>query len=142
MKIDYDRLVIVASLHGEKFIGYVPPGMELSPQEYMRSAATANQPVTLHEVRTLLSQPQMRRLESGEEIIAGFVAVLPFEFMLGATEELWVRPSSWYFPADNEDSKKEIEALLTKAELSEKKLAAVRSAMEAGLSVPTGLIRR
>lgn len=132
MEIDHERLVIVAALHGEKFIGHTPGYIKCTPQEYMEKAAQQNKPVELYNVRSLLSQPQAKKLPSGETVIAGFVALMPFEFMPGPAEKIWVRASTWHFPAENPRSKEKIITLLAQAEDSERKV----SALEAGIDVP------
>lgn len=144
MKIDYSRLIIVAALHGEKYIGHVPKGVKNAPA-YMESAAKANQPVRITEVRTILSQPQVTELPTGEKIIGGMVAILPFEFFPGPADQVWVRASSWHFPAENPGSKKKIDLMLksaveseAKLEQLEKQMEAVQAAQKAGLTVPQG----
>ena len=144
MKIDWDRLVIVAAMHGEKYIGFLPREVE-DPDEWMRELGRTNQPVLLHHVRTILSQPQVQKLPNGQQVIAGLVAVLPFEFNPGPAEELWVRASSWHFPIVNEKSQEKIMRLLEKAEESEVQIAElerqanlVEDATRAGLIVPRG----
>jgi len=145
LKIDWNRLVIVASMHGEKYIGFVPESRE-SSQDYMYTQARENRPVCLYGVRTLISQPQMQKLPNGQQVIAGFVAVIPFEFNPGPAEELWVRASSWHFPVNNPESQAKVEKLLKRAEESEAQIAElekqmdlVDSARDAGIITPNGM---
>jgi len=140
--IDWKRLVIVAALHGEKYIGFVPDSLG-DPQEYMVRVAKNNEPMRLQDVRTILSQPQMQKLPNGQQVIAGFVAVLPFEFNPGPAEELWVRASSWHFPVHNVESQEKIMRLMEKAVESEaqiveleKQANMVDDATAAGLVLP------
>lgn len=145
-KIDWNRLVVVAALHGEKYIGFIPEETQASPQDYMYTQARENKPVCLYHVRTLISQPQMQTLANGQQVIAGFVAVIPFEFNPGPAEELWVRASSWHFPVNNPESQEKVQKLLDKAVESEAQIAELERQMDlqdkardAGIITPNGM---
>lgn len=133
--IDWQRLVVVSSMHGERYLGSVSWTVS-DPKKYLEERGQAGLPIRLHDVRNLLGQVSPRVDAEGK--LAGFsrmMVLLPLEMINGPLPELYVIPSSWYFPGENGD---ECKKLVTKM-IEEAAEAEIRaSATAAGLHLVTG----
>lgn len=99
--IDPERLVVVTTTFGEKFVGHIPPYWLVE----------ANQTLELSNVRSLVSRIQItdRNSSSG---VTSMSFVVPIDLASTALPKLWVIPSSWYFPKDTPDILDKILSLL------------------------------
>ncbi len=131
MKLNYQRVVIVSSYHGEKYLGEVE-GTE-NPHQVMDKAASEKGSVALKNARLLISQMRMNQTGGGQvQSIANMILLVPIDMSPGALEKINVMPSSWYFPISTPSIQKKIEELIQGAEDNEK----VNSAIESGLHIP------
>ena len=131
MKYDVDKLVLLTSRHGEKFLGTVPNHLEA--KAYVQECAHNNVPVVLENVRLFHSQAEAKMNQAGQVLgIQTFAALLPLPLFSGPAERLHVMVSTWLFPSESPSGIKKIEELLEAAEKNER----INQAQEAGLHIP------
>ena len=123
---DFERIVVVTTASGEKFLGWIPKGED--PVGYM------DQPTVKIEDARLVAVQQQPRMNPQQQIvgISTLVALLQVDMFPGAVPNYRLRPAAWYFPFENPETKTKIEQLLKKAEENEK----INQASEAGLHIP------
>lgn len=103
--LNEDRLVVVNSRSGERYVGLVSDDIADDPEWYM----SAEESIELHDVRLLLSH--IRMSESGNSV-SSFCLIVPIDVAAGPIPRMWIRPSSWYFPKDRPEVLEKIKDLL------------------------------
>lgn len=136
MEIDnWERLVVVTAVHGEKYMGWIPEEKG-DPKKYMDDSRSNSLPIVLLEVRNYLSQAQPNVDPSGRVTgVAKMQVLLPLDMFPGALKKMSVLASAWYFPSDDPRCKKPISDLLEGARRNEK----MNSAIAAGIT-PAGVL--
>jgi hypothetical protein len=130
---NWERMVVVTAVHGEKFMGWVPKDKG-DPKKYMAEQREKNQPAILHEVRNYLTQAQPNINAAGQLAgVAKLQVLLPLDMFPAALQEMHVLASCWYFPSDNDGCKKPIQDLMENARQNEK----INDAIAAGIT-PAG----
>lgn len=121
--IDWKRLVIVAAVHGEKYLGWLPD--EPLARDFLERGPKGG-PIKLLDVRNLIGQSSPQIGPGGT--VMGFTRLLllmPIDTTVGPVPELYVIPSTWYFPGDHGDEAKEqIKNLLKHAVDGEERMRA------------------
>jgi hypothetical protein len=132
-EINWERLVVVTAVHGEKYLGWLACE-DIDPKKYLEEHGQAGSPITLQDARNLVSQAQSNVDHQGNVLgVSRFLLLMPIDVLNGPLPSLQVIPSSWYFPGENgDDCKKKIGSLLSQAVEQEARL----SAAAAGLVAP------
>lgn len=106
--INWERLVVVTAVHGEKYLGWIPLTIE-NPKQYLTDCAQNRLTVQLQDVRNLISQ-----ISENQRGVSKVTLLMPIDMVEGPLEHLDVVPSSWYFPGETggDGHKKKIEDLL------------------------------
>jgi len=89
-----EGLVIMSARHGEKYFGWIPTAKG-DPQQYIEAQVNNQKPILMEEVRVLVSNLQVAN-------DGAMMLLMPIDTFASGVEKLWVYPSSWYFPKDNE----------------------------------------
>lgn len=133
MIYDVDRLVMVTSQHGEKFLGSIPSSVGDNPKQYIEDCATKHIPIILENVRIFHSESNAQMNQAGQVMgIKTFAALLPIPLFSGPVERMHLLISTWFFPSETPSGSKRINELLEAAEKNEK----VSQALEAGIHIP------
>lgn len=130
----WDRMVVITAIHGEKLQGLVPKGTDA--KSYMKSCTEAGGPMRLEHVRNFVSQMQAQRGPGGT--VAGLArlnVLMTIDLFPGPVPTYYLVPSSWYFPGDDKDCKKDMQALIDNAEQNEM----ANRAQALGISMATGM---
>lgn len=135
--IDWERLVVVVAIHGEKFLGWVPPECE-HQEKYMKDAAQSGGPVRLLNARNLVGQCNPSVDASGNVIgIQKLLLLMPIDGHNGPLSEYYVVPSSWYFPKNTgEYGQVKISGLLEHALEMEARMTAAAAGLHVAKSMP------
>lgn len=129
--IDWERLVVVTAVHGERCLGWVPQEPNLDPKKYLEERGQAGLPIKLQDVRNLVSQTTPSVDTRGNIVgLSKMLMLLPIDLFNGPLRELHVIPSSWYFPGDNsDDCKKQVVDLIEQAVETETRLSATAAGL-------------
>lgn len=135
----YDNFVVVTSNHGDKYAGWLkvaPTGSIKekhlkSDEDLMICASECNSPVVLYDARQLFSNVVPQPTKKGMTL-SRMVLLVPIDSNSGPISELYVVPSSWYFPARIEGALGRFKSLLKQAEDQE----GINRAADAGLTLP------
>jgi hypothetical protein len=106
----FERLVVMTAQHGEKFFGWVAHPTE-DPEQYIESRIAEKKPVLLEDARLLVSQLQVMNDSRGNPVLNNMMLLMPLDSFVSGVENLWVYPSSWYFPKNNEKCQGKIKDL-------------------------------
>ena len=126
----FDCLVIMSARHGEKFFGWLPQGLD--PQSYIEQQIREGKPVLLEDARVLASQLQTRDDGSGNMMLNNMMLLMPIDTFREGIHKLWVYPSTWYFPKDNEKCQAGIRRLYEMA----RKMELAKVAADMNLVIP------
>lgn len=133
-KFDWDRMVIITALHGERFHGWVPEDKG-DPNEYLNACNKEGVAAELHKVRNLIGHKEPKTDQMGNFIgMATMMTLMAIDMFPGPLDIYHVIPSGWYFPGSVEGAKKPMMALLENAEQNEVR----NSAIAAGIHPATG----
>lgn len=136
-ELAFEKIVIVASMHGEKFFGTLPDHVE-DPDKYFSEAINQNKPVIIENVRIMLSQcGAVTRADGSMGGIQTTVALIPIDLADGPMEKIHVRPSSWYFPSEVLNIRESVTRLLKQAEDGELRNRAIRSGLSVAGDMPS-----
>lgn len=141
--VNWERIVVVAAVHGEKFIGWVPEDVG-DPKKYLEKHGAERTPITLQDVRNLVGQASPNLDANGNILgVSKLLLLMPIDMFNGPLFNHHVVPSSWYFPAENEKCKRKIEELLHHAVETEARLSAAEAGIHlAGMAAPTAIRRK
>lgn len=130
MKIEMERVVVVSSLNGEKFVGMVAPFVT---SEKLEQLMMEGRPFELFEVRNYIAQ-MTPQLGPQEEVLGmkSFAAFLPVDTMDRPVRRLLVRASHYYWVQDDPVMVPKVKRLFEAAEQSEMRM----QAMESGIALP------
>jgi len=136
--MNWDRLVVITAIHGEKFQGWVPPHVEY-PKEYLQDCSKNHIAAEIHNVRNLVALKDPRTDAAGNFIgMANMMSLMAIDMFPEALPIYFVIPSSWYFPGENEGAKKPMKALLENAEQNEVRNRAIAAGIHTAGPVPGG----
>ena len=121
-EIEWEGMVVVTTMHGEKFLGWIPGGMTREAWE-KAADASVNKTVELQNVRTMLAQITQIKAQNNADPRAGklavFLALMCIDAFSGPAESMKIRASTWYFPVDNPSCRKQFARLIKDAESNE-----------------------
>ena len=102
------------------------------PKKYVNEQLGDGLPIKLNDVRQLITQQQPNMQGKIVVGVSVLVALINIDMFPGPVPVMHVCPSAWYFPSENERTRKKIEALISAAERNELK----NSAADAGIQLP------
>lgn len=132
MGVNMERKVVVSCMSGS-YIGDVPttlperlnesgPTAKVSPEEYMATCYRENEPVQLLNVRCVHSERGVRAVpptgpgQPGRILgVESFSVLVVLHQAKGPVKSIYLNPSSWVFPKDDEDLEQGYIDLLEKA---------------------------
>lgn len=135
--INWERLVVVTAIHGEKYLGWVPSEIE-DPKKYLDEHGWETRPVVLTDVRNLIGQASPNVSPQGK--LLGFSKVMllmPLDLLDGPIARYHILPSAWYFPGEHgDDCKKHVEELLHQAVENEAQMSARSAGLHLAGTLP------
>ena len=115
-EIEWEGMVVVTTMHGEKLLGWIPEGMEREDWE-KEADESLTRSTGLRNVRTMLARvTQVKSNNSRSGALAVFLALMSIDAFTGPATTMRIRASTWYFPIDNPVCKNQFEALINQAE--------------------------
>jgi len=134
-EIQWDQLIGLTGEHGEKYLGFIPIRLAQGPvqiKSYMEKCRKENLWVELEGARFLINQLNAMTSPTGELAgLTSFTLLIPMDVRKKAAP-IFINPSAWYYPADDEDTKKAVAGLFEAAARQE----SIMAANSAGLHIP------
>jgi hypothetical protein len=135
--INWERLVVVVALHGEKYLGWIPAELG-DPKKYVEERGLEGKPIRLEDSRNLIGQASPKLDSRGN--LAGFtkfMLLMPLDTLNGPMPSIYILPSSWYFPGDHgEVSRRQVEELLKHAVETEDQMKAAAAGLHLASVMP------
>jgi len=136
--LNWDRMVVVTAVHGERFHGWVPMSKG-DPHEYLADCASKGRPAEIHNVRNLIGHKEPKLDAMGNFVgMASMMSLMAIDMFPEAMPTYHIIPSCWYFPTENDGAKKPMKALIDNAEQNEVRNRAIAAGITPAGPVPRG----
>ena len=133
-EIKWDQLVGIIAEHGEKYLGYVPERLAKGKEavtNYIQACRANHGAVEFEHARFLINQLNAVTDRGQLQGLSSFTLLIPPEISKKPIT-MFVCPSAWYFPGDDETMCKAVVSLFENARRQEIEARAQESHLEVG----------